>query len=39
MICNSLLGVRRIARLNDASWPEPARWTPVLNAALDEETD
>jgi 4-amino-4-deoxychorismate lyase len=39
MICNSLLGMRRIARLNEARWPEPARWTPVLNAALDEETD
>jgi 4-amino-4-deoxychorismate lyase len=38
MICNSVLGVRRIARLGDASWT-PAGWTDTLNTALHEELD
>lgn len=37
MICNSVLGVRRVASLDDARWP-PAGWTARLNTALHEET-
>ena len=36
MICNSLIGVRRVARLDDASW-SPAGWTETLNTALYED--
>lgn len=35
MICNSVIGVRRVARLDDASW-SPAGWTTTLNNALYE---
>ena len=38
MICNSVIGVRRVARLDDATWP-PAGWTTLLNNALYEEVD
>jgi len=38
MICNSVIGVRRVARLDDVSWP-PAGWTTLLNNALYEEVD
>ncbi|HEX7971632.1 MAG TPA: aminodeoxychorismate lyase [Thiobacillus sp.] len=38
MICNSVIGVRRVARLDDATWP-PAGWTETLNMALYEEVD
>ncbi|MHB1352839.1 MAG: aminodeoxychorismate lyase [Thiobacillus sp.] len=36
MICNSLIGVRRVARLEDKTWM-PAGWTATLNAALYED--
>lgn len=36
MICNSLIGVRRVARLGDANW-SPAGWTETLNTALYED--
>lgn len=35
MICNSVIGVRRIARLGDAVW-QPAGWTAVWQQALHE---
>ena len=38
MICNSLLGVRRLARLDDATWV-PAGWTDTFNTALYEDLD
>jgi 4-amino-4-deoxychorismate lyase len=38
MICNSVIGVRRIARLDDAAWP-PAGWTEILKTALYEDVD
>jgi 4-amino-4-deoxychorismate lyase len=38
MICNSVMGVRRVARLDDATWP-PAGWTDTLNALLYEDLD
>jgi len=38
MICNSVIGVRRVARLNDVTWP-PAGWTTTLNNALYEDVD
>lgn len=38
MICNSVLGVRHIARLDDAYCPS-AGWGARLNTALHEETD
>ena len=38
MICNSVIGVRRVVRLDDASWP-PAGWTTLLNNALYEDLD
>lgn len=38
MICNSLIGVRRVARLDDTTWL-PAGWTPRLNEALYENLD
>lgn len=38
MICNSLIGVRRLARLDDIFWP-PAGWTLTLNNALYEDVD
>ncbi|MBI3432903.1 MAG: aminodeoxychorismate lyase [Hydrogenophilales bacterium] len=38
MICNSVIGVRRVARLDDVTWP-PAGWTAALNNALYENLD
>jgi 4-amino-4-deoxychorismate lyase len=38
MICNSVMGVRRVARLDDTTW-SPAGWTPTLNNALYENLD
>lgn len=38
MICNSVFGLRRVARLDDASWP-PAGWTVPLSKALYEDLD
>ncbi len=38
MICNSVIGVRRVARLDDATW-SPAGWTATLNEALYEDVD
>lgn len=38
MICNSIIGVRRVARLDDATW-SPAGWTDTLKTALDDEVD
>jgi 4-amino-4-deoxychorismate lyase len=38
MICNSVIGVRRVARLDDATWP-PAGWTETLKTALYENVD
>jgi 4-amino-4-deoxychorismate lyase len=38
MICNSVIGVRRVARLDAKSWP-PAGWTETLKTALYEEED
>ena len=35
MICNSLIGVRRVAKLDDTHW-KPAGWTAILNDALNE---
>ncbi len=38
MICNSVIGVRRVARLDDSAWP-PAGWTGILKTALYEDMD
>ncbi len=38
MICNSVIGVRRVARLDDVTWPA-AGWTATLNEALYEDMD
>lgn len=38
MLCNSVFGVRRVARLEEAYWA-PAGWSDTLRAALDEEMD
>ncbi|OYX28104.1 MAG: aminodeoxychorismate lyase [Hydrogenophilales bacterium 32-62-9] len=38
MICNSLIGVRRVARLDDTTWL-PAGWTLLLNDALYDNLD
>ncbi|MDP1929068.1 MAG: aminodeoxychorismate lyase [Thiobacillus sp.] len=38
MICNSIMGVRRVARLDDVAW-SPAGWTTTLNNALYEDVD
>ena len=38
MICNSVFGLRRLGRLDDASWA-PAGWTDTLNTALYEDLD
>ena len=38
MICNSIIGVRRVARLDDVTW-SPAGWTDTLKTALDDEVD
>ena len=38
MICNSVIGVRRVGRLDDVTWT-PAGWTPLLNDALNEDVD
>lgn len=38
MICNSVMGMRRLARLDDKTW-SPAGWTTTLNNALYENVD
>lgn len=38
MISNSVIGVRRVARLDDVNRP-PAGWTTILNSALHEDVD
>ena len=38
MICNSVIGVRRVAKLDDITWP-PAGWATTLNKALYENLD
>ncbi len=38
MICNSVIGIRRVARLNDITWPA-AGWTESLKAGLYDEVD
>lgn len=38
MICNSVIGLRRIARLEDVTWPA-AGWTENLKTALYENVD
>jgi 4-amino-4-deoxychorismate lyase len=38
MICNSIMGVRRLAKLDNVTWP-PAGWTTTLNNALYENLD
>jgi 4-amino-4-deoxychorismate lyase len=38
MLCNSVIGVRRVARLDGTTWP-PAGWTDILKTALYEEVD
>lgn len=38
MICNSVIGIRRVAKLDDVTWP-PAGWTITLNNALYENLD
>lgn len=38
MICNSVIGVRRVARLDDRTW-SPAGWTDTLKTALYEDVD
>lgn len=38
MICNSVIGVRRVARLDDVTW-SPAGWADILKTALDDEVD
>jgi 4-amino-4-deoxychorismate lyase len=38
MICNSVIGVRRVARLDDMTWL-PAGWTTTFNKALYEDLD
>lgn len=38
MLCNSIIGVRRVGRLDDVTWT-PAGWTTTLNDALYEDVD
>ncbi|MHB1187917.1 aminodeoxychorismate lyase [Thiobacillus sp.] len=38
MICNSVIGVRRVCRLDDVTWT-PAGWALLLNDALNEDVD
>lgn len=38
MLCNSIIGVRRIARLDGVTW-SPAGWTDTLNTILYEDVD
>ncbi|MDA8128601.1 MAG: aminodeoxychorismate lyase [Betaproteobacteria bacterium] len=38
MICNSVMGLRRVARLDDVTWPS-AGWTASLNTVLYEDVD
>lgn len=38
MICNSVIGVRRVARVDDVTW-RPAGWTDILKTALYEDVD
>ncbi len=35
MICNSVIGIRRVAKLEDTHW-SPTGWTAILNDALNE---
>ncbi len=38
MICNSIIGVRRVATLDGTTWL-PAGWATLLNSALNEDVD
>ncbi|MHB1093701.1 aminodeoxychorismate lyase [Thiobacillus sp.] len=38
MICNSVIGVRRVARLDETTWPH-GNWTAILNSALYDDVD
>ncbi|MGK2953339.1 MAG: aminodeoxychorismate lyase [Thiobacillus sp.] len=38
MLCNSVIGVRRVGRLDDVTW-SPAGWTQTMNNALYEDVD
>jgi 4-amino-4-deoxychorismate lyase len=38
MICNSVIAVRRVARLEETTWP-PAGWTDTLRTAFYEDVD
>jgi len=38
MLCNSVIGVRRVGRLDDVTW-SPAGWTETLHNALYEDVD
>ncbi|MHB1215689.1 MAG: aminodeoxychorismate lyase [Thiobacillus sp.] len=38
MLCNSIIGVRRIAQLDGVTW-SPAGWTDTLNTILYEDVD
>lgn len=38
MLCNSIVGVRRVARLDTTTWL-PAGWATLLNSALNEDVD
>jgi 4-amino-4-deoxychorismate lyase len=38
MICNSVIGVRRVVRLDAKTWP-PGGWTETLKTALYEDVD
>jgi 4-amino-4-deoxychorismate lyase len=38
MICNSVIGVRRVARLESTTWPA-AGWVETLKTALYEDLD
>lgn len=38
MICNSVIGVRRVARLDETTWPN-GNWTAILNSALYDDVD
>jgi 4-amino-4-deoxychorismate lyase len=38
MLCNSVIGIRRVGRLDDVTW-SPAGWTETLHNALYEDVD
>jgi 4-amino-4-deoxychorismate lyase len=38
MLCNSVIGIRRVGRLDDVTW-SPAGWTQTMNNALYEDVD